>query len=60
MQTFWTNFARTGDPNGAGVPHWPAYDAAGNWQVMRLSPDPEAAPDQHRDRYLFLQQAWGQ
>ncbi len=59
MQTFWTNFARTGDPNGAGVPHWPAYDAAGNWQVMRLSPDPGAAPDQHRDRYLFLQQVWG-
>jgi para-nitrobenzyl esterase len=59
MQTFWTNFAKAGDPNGAGVPHWPAYDAAGNWQVMRLSPQPEAAPDQHRDRYLFLQQAWG-
>jgi para-nitrobenzyl esterase len=59
MQTFWTNFAKTGDPNGAGVPRWPAYDAAGNWQVMRLSPDPGAAPDQHRDRYLFLQQAWG-
>ena len=37
MQTFWTNFAKSGDPNGAGAPHWPAYDAAGNWQVMRLS-----------------------
>ncbi len=59
MQNFWTNFARTGDPNGAGVPHWPVYDAAGNWQVMRLSPDAGAAPDQHRDRYLFLQQVWG-
>jgi para-nitrobenzyl esterase len=59
MQTFWTNFAKTGDPNGAGAPHWPAYDAAGNWQVMRLSPDPAAAPDPHRDRYLFLQQVWG-
>ncbi len=60
IQTFWTNFAKTGDPNGAGAPHWATYDAAGNWQVMRLSPDPGAAPDPHRDRYLFLQQVWGQ
>jgi para-nitrobenzyl esterase len=60
MQTLWTNFAKTGDPNGTGTPHWPAYDAAGNWQVMRLSPDPRATPDPHRDRYLFLQQIWGQ
>ena len=59
MQTFWTNFARSGDPNGTGVPNWPTYGPAGNWQVMRLSPDPGAAPDQHRDRYLFLQQVWG-
>jgi para-nitrobenzyl esterase len=59
MQTFWTNFARTGDPNGVELPHWPTYNAAGNWQVMRLSPDPGAAPDQHRERYLFLQQVWG-
>ena len=40
MQTYWTNFARTGDPNGAVAPRWPAYDAAGNWQVMRLSCGP--------------------
>ena len=37
MQTYWTNFARTGDPNAGAAPHWPAYDAAGNWQVMRLN-----------------------
>ncbi|MGC2398708.1 MAG: carboxylesterase family protein [Acidobacteriaceae bacterium] len=58
MQTFWTNFARTGDPNGAALPQWPKY-APTDWPVMRLSPDPGAAPDQHRDRYLFLQQVWG-
>ena len=59
MQTFWTNFARTGDPNSSGLPRWPTYDAARNWPVMRLSADPATAPDQHRDRYLFLQQVWG-
>ncbi len=58
MQTYWTNFAKTGDPNSAGAPHWPVYDAAGNWQVMQLSPSPAAVPDPHRARYLFLQQVW--
>jgi para-nitrobenzyl esterase len=57
MQTFWTNFARTGDPNSTSAPHWPAYDAP-DWQVMRLIPDAAATPDSHRSRYLFLQQVW--
>ena len=43
MIDFWTNFAKTGDPNGEGVPAWPTFDPAAP-QVMSFT-DPVQAID---------------
>lgn len=55
MMTYWTNFAKTGDPNGGGLPKWPSYKDDG-YPLIHLNSTITAGPDTLRARYLFLQQ----
>jgi para-nitrobenzyl esterase len=53
MMTYWANFARTGDPNGSGLPTWPRYDDAGG-RVLHLDETIRDSADALRPRYEAL------
>ena len=58
MQGYFANFIKTGNPNGAGLPTWPAARQQAG-QVLRLDATTQAEPDQTRARYQFLEQHAG-
>ncbi|TAM82869.1 MAG: carboxylesterase family protein [Acidobacteria bacterium] len=53
IMTYWSNFAKTGDPNGAGLPHWPRYTPQDR-QVMILGDDIHAQPATDQKRFEFI------
>ena len=52
MMSYWTNFAKTGDPNGAGLPEWPRYGK--DDLLIHLDSTITSGPDAERPRYEFL------
>jgi para-nitrobenzyl esterase len=52
MMSYWVNFATRGDPNGPGLPPWPAYDE--NDVVQILDATIEARPNPQAARFRFL------
>ena len=54
IQTYWTNFAKTGNPNGAGVPNWSEFsEVAPHWMVLDTNRI-ESAPVELEEKYQIF------
>lgn len=60
MQSYFANFIKTGNPNGAGLPEWPAAAAQDSAPpVMQIDVQSAAAPSTVEARYQFLDRSSG-
>jgi para-nitrobenzyl esterase len=49
IRSYWINFARTGDPNGSGLPQWPTF-ADNDQKVMFFDTSASAKPIQNLEK----------
>jgi para-nitrobenzyl esterase len=54
MSDYWVNFAKTGDPNGAGLPEWKSYDKETS-HIMELGDKVELKTGGFKATFEFLE-----
>ena len=59
MNTYWINFAKTGNPNGNGLPNWPLYDIQKE-EILDIDLDgkPVNKADPRKARFNVIEKAF--
>lgn len=57
ISSYWVNFASHGNPNGKGLPRWPAFDVRGSDRPMVLGDTVEVGPAPNGSQLAFYE-AW--
>jgi para-nitrobenzyl esterase len=58
MSSYWTNFAKTGDPNGPGLPKWKAHAVGNGQDGIILDADPASEKLPTPERLAFIDKIW--
>jgi len=59
VQTYWTNFAKTGDPNSAGLPNWPPTTSTAP-QTLVVNDKTEAVAGYRKDTLAIIYMGWNE
>ncbi|MAT89440.1 MAG: carboxylesterase [Flavobacteriaceae bacterium] len=60
MQSYFANFIKTGDPNGADLPTWPSAEANSSTPtIMIIDTESKSVKALQDDRYRFLDDSYG-
>src|SRR5690606_24560927 len=54
---YWTNFVKTGDPNGEGLPEWPRLDLETR-RILEIDEEPQARPVLSPEKLVLFEEAW--
>lgn len=54
MQGYFSNFIKTGNPNGKDLPKWKAANEGNTVQVMKIDVNTRSEAEKNRERYLFM------